>query len=48
MHATEPVPASGRIILPPVLNVDDYVFGYANVTYDTTIALISGYPKLER
>jgi hypothetical protein len=21
----------------PVLNVDDYVFGYANITYDTTI-----------
>ena len=23
----------------PVLNVDDYVFGYANITYDTTVVL---------
>lgn len=27
----------------PVLNVDDYVFGYANVTYDTTLVLSTAF-----
>jgi hypothetical protein len=27
----------------PVLNVDDYVFGYANITYDTTIVLSTSF-----
>jgi len=32
------VKQGGRCIAKlPVLNVDDYVFGYANITYDTTI-----------
>ncbi len=27
----------------PVMNVDDYVFGYANVTYDTTVVVSTGF-----
>ena len=27
----------------PVLNVDDYVFGYGNVTYDTTVVVSSAF-----
>ena len=27
----------------PVLNVDDYVFGYANIYYDTTVVLSTGF-----
>jgi hypothetical protein len=27
----------------PVMNVEDYVFGYANITYDTTVVLSTAF-----
>ena len=29
----------------PVMNVDDYVFGYANITYDTTVVLSTAFQR---